>query len=248
MRVNLFGVVLGLHVLLTTGCSAPHDPEGPAGYQRNLASMTFVDVRSEIPDWSESPFPREGLRVSSAKISRHQWRTIMGTEPWKFRDRSTALQLDEDDENETAATRISWLDADLFCRKLSMQRGTLFRLPTVLEWEFIEKQQAAQSELGPSHTGYIEGLRQGPSELCIPEGRTREDVREGLVLVEVRGGADPNKNSSDEDISAHERSLSIGFRIVEETLNPPMTVVSRPARVLRKNALRGPQEVPDSKD
>lgn len=250
VRLNLIGgiVVMGLPVLVFPGCSARHDLADPVESERASASILFVAVRSEIPDWSESPVPRRGLRVSSTKISRRQWRSIMGTEPWKFRDRTNARQLDEGDDNEAAATRISWLDADLFCRKLSMQRGTICRLPSVLEWEIIEKQQTARSKLAPSRVDVVVGLRQGPSELCVPEDRTCEDVREGLVLVAVRGGAEPNKKSSNEDIYAYDRSLSIGFRIVEETLNPPMKVVSRRARIIRKDAPRGPQEVPESKD
>ena len=66
-------------------------------------------------------------------VTQWQWKTIMGTEPWKgwFRTKWNVKE-----GAAYAASHVSWDDSVVFCKKLSAREGKTYRLPTEAEWEY----------------------------------------------------------------------------------------------------------------
>jgi formylglycine-generating enzyme required for sulfatase activity len=71
--------------------------------------------------------------IQTTVVTHWQWKTIMGTEPWK----GWFLTKWNVKEGATyAASYVSWDDAVIFCKKLSAREGKTYRLPTEAEWEY----------------------------------------------------------------------------------------------------------------
>jgi len=71
----------------------------------------------------------KSFHLGRTEVTQGQWKVVMGTTPWQDRPR-----VKEDDDY--AATYVSWTDAAEFCRKLSEKEGVEYRLPTEAEWEY----------------------------------------------------------------------------------------------------------------
>ncbi len=61
------------------------------------------------------------------EVTQGQWKSFMGTEPWKDKAK---------EGSDYAASFLSWEDAVEFCKKLSLKEGRTYRLPTEAEWEY----------------------------------------------------------------------------------------------------------------
>lgn len=67
--------------------------------------------------------------LGQTEVTQGQWRSVMGTEPWKGKDFVKEFAG-------CAATYVSWDDAQEFCKKLSEKEGKRYRLPSEAEWEY----------------------------------------------------------------------------------------------------------------
>jgi formylglycine-generating enzyme required for sulfatase activity len=63
--------------------------------------------------------------LGQTEVTQAQWEAVMGSNPSWF-DLDPRMPVD----------RVSWTDADEFCRRLSKRTGMTFRLPTEAEWEY----------------------------------------------------------------------------------------------------------------
>ena len=80
------------------------------------------------------------FRFGVHEVTQGQWKTVMGTSPWKERKGWESIQVGE----QVAATHVNWEDANEFCRKLTereraagrLRDGWEYRLPTDAEWEW----------------------------------------------------------------------------------------------------------------
>jgi formylglycine-generating enzyme required for sulfatase activity len=77
------------------------------------------------------------FQLSATEVTQGQWKTVMGTEPWK--GKSDVIEGDS-----YPATYVNWEDAMDFCRtisRLSEEKisGRVYRLPTEAEWEFASR-------------------------------------------------------------------------------------------------------------
>jgi formylglycine-generating enzyme required for sulfatase activity len=96
---------------------------------------TFIMGSPESEFGRKSDEPQHPVTISrdflmqSTEVTQSQWKTVMGTEPWKGKEF-------ENIGIENPATYVSWNDARDFCARLSVTEGKKYRLPTEAEWEF----------------------------------------------------------------------------------------------------------------
>jgi serine/threonine protein kinase/formylglycine-generating enzyme required for sulfatase activity len=69
------------------------------------------------------------FRISTTEVTRRQWREVMGSEPWRGKDKGP-------DGDDYPANHTSKPAARDFCKRLSEKEGKTYRLPTEAEWEF----------------------------------------------------------------------------------------------------------------
>jgi formylglycine-generating enzyme required for sulfatase activity/tRNA A-37 threonylcarbamoyl transferase component Bud32 len=82
------------------------------------------------PDAASAEKPQHQVKVNSFAIGKYpvtqaQYEAVMGTNPSRFKNN---LQ--------NPVEKVSWNDAQAFCRKLSQITGKTYRLPTEAEWEY----------------------------------------------------------------------------------------------------------------
>ncbi|MEY2725784.1 MAG: Serine/threonine-protein kinase PrkC [Planctomycetota bacterium] len=98
--------------------------------------------------------------LSRTTVTQGQWQQLMGTTPW-YGSEDGSLHPD------VAATRVSWEDASVFCKRLSEQEGRRYRLPTEAEWEY-----ACRAGATTKHSFGDDDGRQEPNAfgLYMPQG------------------------------------------------------------------------------
>ena len=67
---------------------------------------------------------KKAFRIGVTEVTQEQWREIMGTAPSYFKG------------DELPVERVTWQDADEFCRRLSAKENKRYRLPSQAEWEY----------------------------------------------------------------------------------------------------------------
>lgn len=67
--------------------------------------------------------------IGETEVTQNLWQYVMDENPSFFKD----------DDAELPVERISWDDAQTFCRRLSQITGVTFRLPTEAEWEYAAR-------------------------------------------------------------------------------------------------------------
>ncbi len=82
------------------------------------------------PDARDNEKPQHQVKVNSFAIGKYpvtqaQYQAVMGTNPSRFQNNP-----------QNPVEKISWNDAQAFCRKLSQITGKTYRLPTEAEWEY----------------------------------------------------------------------------------------------------------------
>jgi formylglycine-generating enzyme required for sulfatase activity len=71
-----------------------------------------------------------GYYLQTTEVTQGQWKTVMGTNPSRFKDCGDDCPVE----------RVSWNDIQSFIRKLNKRGGNIFhRLPTEAEWEFAAR-------------------------------------------------------------------------------------------------------------
>jgi formylglycine-generating enzyme required for sulfatase activity len=71
----------------------------------------------------------KGFYLGKTEITQGQWQAVMGTTPWKG---MKGVREGAD----FPACYVTWDDAQQFCKKLSDQDKTIYRLPSEAQWEF----------------------------------------------------------------------------------------------------------------
>jgi len=87
------------------------------------------------PDHNDDEGPQRKVTISKPfymgiyEVTQAQWRTVMGTEPWKGKRWTKS-----GDNN--AASHLNWNDVSRFCLMLSKKIGRTVALPTEAQWEY----------------------------------------------------------------------------------------------------------------
>jgi len=68
---------------------------------------------------------RKGFYLGATEVTQDQWRAVMGNNPSYFTG-----------DGRLPVEKVSWLEAQEFCKKLSEKEGRNYRLPTEAEWEY----------------------------------------------------------------------------------------------------------------
>jgi formylglycine-generating enzyme required for sulfatase activity len=103
-------------------------------------------------DYYKAEHPQHRVRITepfylqTTEVTQGQWRSVMGTEPWKGRDYVK-------EGSDYAASYVSHEDAVAFCRRLSAREGVKYRLPTEAAWEYACR--------GGGQTSYSFGSSEG---------------------------------------------------------------------------------------
>ena len=66
----------------------------------------------------------KGFRIGVTEVTQKEWRLIMGTNSSYFKGDDLPIE------------RITWREADEYCRRLSEKEKKRYRLPTEAEWEY----------------------------------------------------------------------------------------------------------------
>ncbi|AKE64189.1 serine/threonine kinase [Microcystis aeruginosa NIES-2549] len=82
------------------------------------------------PNARDNEKPQHQVKVNSFAIGKYpvtqaQYQAVMGTNPSRFQNNP-----------QNPVEKVSWNDAQAFCRKLSQITGKTYRLPTEAEWEY----------------------------------------------------------------------------------------------------------------
>ena len=135
--------LLLLMLLLAVGCEDSAHGEQPVKSITNTIGMTFNKIPAgtflmgspetekdrEFREHQHKVTISKAFYMQTTEVTQGQWKTVMGTEPWKASDR------DKEGAN-YPATCVCWKDAVAYCEKLSEKEGKTYRLPTEAEWEY----------------------------------------------------------------------------------------------------------------
>ncbi len=97
------------------------------------------------------------FRIAATEVTQAQWRAVMGSERGNFRGDDLPVE------------KVSWKDAETFCKKLSAKESALagrpvvYRLPTEAEWEYACRAAAKGPFAGTGEIDEI-GWHEGNSD------------------------------------------------------------------------------------
>lgn len=108
------------------------------------------------------------------EITQAQWRAIMGTNPAVFSGC-----------DDCPVERVSWDDAQEFCRKLSVRTGRQYRLPSEAEWEYAARAGTTTPfAFGDTITAEIVNYHGNYPYLSAPKGDNRQrPIQVGALAV-----------------------------------------------------------------
>lgn len=66
--------------------------------------------------------------IANTEVTQAQWKAVMGTDPPAYKNC-----------DECPVEYVTWDEANEYCRKLSLQTGKTYRLPTEAEWEYAAR-------------------------------------------------------------------------------------------------------------
>jgi formylglycine-generating enzyme required for sulfatase activity len=94
------------------------------------ANRFHKDAKYEWFSWEQPQHQVNvsGFAMGKYEVTQAQWQAIMGNNPSEFKG---DLNL--------PVEKVSWEDAQEFCRKLSARTGKNYRLPTEAEWEYAAR-------------------------------------------------------------------------------------------------------------
>ena len=129
--VVLLGLVPGVRPWATGSQQAPDDTKtvtDSVGIRLRLIQPGSFMIGSTEGDDDEKPLHKVTITrpfyIGVHEVTQAQWQRVMGTNPAHFKGPTRPVE------------RVSWRDAQAFCRKLSEKEGVRYRLPTEAEWEY----------------------------------------------------------------------------------------------------------------
>lgn len=135
--ILLLSFLTCLSSLLLSGCSSLFGQNQPATFIDQETGMEFVLIQGgcyqmgnlgERGDANEKPVHQvclDDFYLAKTEVTQAQWKKIMGKNPSYFQSK-----------DDHPVESVSWNDAVSFLKKMSLQSGKSFRLPTEAEWEY----------------------------------------------------------------------------------------------------------------
>ena len=115
----------------STGMKMVLIPAGEFQMGSKLPAMELVAKYGGLEEAYATEKPIHTVKVAkpfymaATEVTHAQWKAVMRTSPGQFRG-----------DLSRPVNRISWLDAQEFCKKLSTREEREYRLPTEAEWEY----------------------------------------------------------------------------------------------------------------
>jgi len=117
------------------GMKLVYVPAGSFMMGSGRSATQLAEEYDEAQARFEDEVPQHPVRISTGfwmgqtEVTQGQYQSVMNTQPWSGK---AYVQIDANNP----AVYVSWDDAQAFCRKLTQQEGTRYRLPTEAEWEY----------------------------------------------------------------------------------------------------------------
>lgn len=77
--------------------------------------------------------------IGAYEVTQNQWEKVMGTTVFQQKDMVNSNYPMRGEGEDYPMYYVSWDDAKAFCKRLSVQTGRTYRLPTEIEWEYAAR-------------------------------------------------------------------------------------------------------------
>jgi formylglycine-generating enzyme required for sulfatase activity len=157
--------------------------------------------------------------IAATEITQNQWEQIMGSNPSSKKGAKLPVE------------KVSWIEVQEFCHRLSKIEGKLYRLPTASEWRLAAASgmptDISNAAVTAKYAWSLDDKRQGAQEVATKEPSELGiydmlgNVAEWCDDKSVRGGSFLRSVSAcqaQDESPRHEsfKSNDVGFRIVLE--------------------------------
>ncbi len=148
---------------LLFGSRTSWSQERPPALKRNIYKNSIGMTFASIPKGTFlMGHQREGgmhrVTLSAFRMAQHE---VTNVQFEQFKKRPRPVESKKDNE---PVTRVSWNEANAFCRWLSKKEGRTYRLPTEAEWEY-----AARGELKGKDWPWGDGSPDGRANVFLPD-------------------------------------------------------------------------------
>ena len=179
-------MIAGIFFLMSTSAMAA----GPVPFKEPASGIELVPVKGGCfkmgndygiyDTWDEQPEHEVCLsdfHLGTFEVTQKQWQAVMGNNPAKLKECGPDCPVES----------ISWLDIQVFLKRLNKKSGKHFRLPTEAEWEYAARSGGKKEKYaGGNSLGQLAWYQDNSGNRIHPVGQKQPN---GLGLYDMSGNA-----------------------------------------------------------